>query len=171
MRTFAWALALTLAVSGTTAAQDDQDRFEVGLAVAGFGVIDENFLFRIPAPVFQGSPAVYARFFATDNVFLEPELGFFYVEGDYSLEAGFGIGYRFTPEVEAGTFYAAGSIGIARTDAGPVSNNNVAPGAAAGYWFPLFDRAAAASVEARYRQWTDPDFADFTVVLKVAVLR
>ena len=171
MRTVAWALTLTLAAPCSIAAQDIQESFELGLAAGGFGIIDGSFLFRIPGPAFQGSPALYARFFTSENIFIEPEFGLFFVEGDYTVEMGFGVGYRFTPEAENGTFYATGGIGIARTDAGPVSNNNVAPGVAGGYWLPLFDRAAAASVEARYRHWTDPDFADFTVVLKVAVLR
>jgi len=165
------AIALASVTSwNTTQAQEQRDRWELGTAVAGFGVIDGTFTFRIPGPVIQGLPAIHARFFTSDHLFVEPELGLLFVEEDYSLELGFGVGYRFTPEKD-GTFYAAGNFAVARSDAGGFDANNLAPGAAAGYWVRVLAGAASASIEARLRYWTDPDFTDFGLVLKMAVLR
>ncbi len=116
-----------------------------------------------PAPLF--SPMLYATFFASPSVMVEPQLAFSTTSGGGESATFFTfvgqIGYLFTPSASASAYVAAnGAFQTANAGGGTVSGPGF--GAALGYRFKV-KSSLAIRLDGRYRRW----FSDFKDVNEI----
>jgi len=138
-----------LACPHLAGAQDREDRkAEVGVGLAGFSVIsqqdDTTTVLGVPNGGFFPTPAVYASFFVTPKLALEPQLGLVYLSGgDSSLHAATLTGqvdYFFKGrETPSPYLLARGSLVDAGGDGD--SETRFSFGAGLGYRVPVGGRA------------------------------
>ena len=116
-----------------------------------------------PAPLF--SPMLYATFFASPSVMVEPQLAFSTTSGGGESATFFTfvgqIGYLFTPSASGSAYVAAnGAFQTANAGGGTVSGPGF--GAALGYRFKV-KSSLAIRLDGRYRRW----FSDFKDVNEI----
>ncbi len=117
--------------------------------------------FGLPGEGIQASPAVYATFFASPSVMIEPQIAFSLLSGGgstlTSLGLAFQVGYLFTP-LQPGSAYVAanGAFQTVSLSGGGGSLSGPGFGAALGYRFKVKDHLAV-RVDGRYRRW----FSDY----------
>ena len=158
MRITATFLVLTGLAAATGAAQAKQSEVEIGTSV-GVTILSRSgtsaTVIGIPAgvgPVAQ--PSIYATFFPTPSVMIEPQLGLTHVSSSGSsatmVDLGAQLGYLVTP-AERGSAYVAANVGWQSiSDFGSI--HGVGVGGALGYRARV-GRGAAVRFEARYRHW------------------
>ena len=170
MRTVVTLLALSALISSNSFAQDK--RFvEVGTA---FGVTlsipddgDTEVFAGVPgAGTFIGFPSLYATFFATPALMIEPQLYFYYssLDEEALISPMLQLGYLFKPEANASPYVAINGGGFFFTEGG--ASNSGAVGAAVGYRFSL-SSGAAFRTELLYRRWLGEywEFSDLSLRL------
>lgn len=158
-RTMSLVTALTLA--GSLAAAQEASRAEVGtlvgvtiLSVSGNSVTHIG----IPGDGIQASPTLYATFFPSPSVMVEPQVAFTYLSSDGSHATAIGIaaqlGYL-TSTAPSGSPYLAVNVAFQSVSDG-VTFSGPGVGAAVGYRL-VVKHSLAIRFDARYRRW----FSDF----------
>ncbi len=112
----------------------------------------------IPGDGIQASPTLYATFFATPSLMVEPQISFTHISGGGSTLSAFGFagqfGYLFTPTT-SGSPYVAVNVAY-QTISDGTSINGEGVGGVLGYRFKV-KNSLAIRFDARYRRW----FSDF----------
>lgn len=157
MRTIAAFLALTGLAAATSAAQA-RPGAEIGTSV-GVTILSQSgtSLTTIGIPAGLGpfaQPSVYATFFPTPSLMIEPQVGLAHISGSTNsvttVELGAQFGYLVTP-AERGSAYVAANVGW-QTFSVTGSASGVGVGGAVGYRAQV-GRGFAVRLEARYRHW------------------
>ena len=167
--TVALFLAGAVAAQGKPSAKPSP---EVG-TMAGVTIVSQSGFsttthFGIPGgigPVSTFSPMLYATFFASPSVMVEPQVAFSTTSGGGESATFFTfigqIGYLFNPNASGSAYVAAnGAFETANAGAGTVSGPGF--GAALGYRFKV-KSSLAMRLDGRYRRW----FSDFKDVNEI----
>lgn len=111
--------------------------------------------FGVPGAGIMAQPAIYATFFTSDDMMVEPEIAFLHATSGGSTYTSFGAfvsaGPRFPSSDETGP-YTLGSVGLQAVSGGGSSHAEAAIGARAGYRF-VVDHALALRLDVGYRRW------------------
>ena len=121
----------------------------------------------IPGNGIQASPTVYATFFASPSLLVEPQAAFSLLSGGgttlTSLGVALQVGYLFTPAAPGSGYLAAnGAFQTTSFSGGGGSASGPGLGAALGYRFKVRNNLAI-RLDARYRRWFS-DFADLNEI-------
>lgn len=159
----------TLSLAGSLAAAQRQTTVEVGTLV-GVTILSQSgnsvTHVGIPGDGIQASPTLYASFFLSPSLFLEPQLAFTSISsnGSHLTSIGFAaqLGYLFAPNASGSGYVAANAAIQSISDGGSISGEGV--GAALGYRFKV-KNSLALRVDGRYRRW----FGDFKDMNEVGI--
>ena len=112
-------------------------------------------VFGVPGAGILAQPTLYAMFFATPEVFVEPDVAFNLVTGGGStyttLGASASLGYLIPSTTNAAPFVAA-NVGLQAVSGGGSSHTEAAVGGRVGYRF-VVQSSFAVRLEAGYRRW------------------
>ena len=159
----------TLSLAGTLAAAQSRTTIEVGTLI-GVTILSQSGTsvthIGIPGDGIQASPTLYASFFVTPSLFVEPQLAFTTISssGSHLTSIAFAgqVGYLFTPDASGSGYVAANAAFHSISDGGSVSGTGV--GAAVGYRFKV-KNSLAIRVDGRYRRW----FSDFKDLNEIGI--
>jgi hypothetical protein len=154
-------LLAALSLAGSLAAAQSNPSSEVGTLV-GVTILSRSgnsvTHFGIPGDGIQASPILYATFFVTPSVMVEPQVAFTYLSSNGSHLTALAIagqfGYLFSPG-KSGSPYVAANLAFQSLSNGS-SVSGPGAGAAVGYRFKV-KNSLAIRLDARYRLW----FSDF----------
>lgn len=118
-----------------------------------------------PGAGILGQPTIYATFFPSEAVMVEPQIALTVLSsgGSTISTVGLGaqIGYLFAgPEVKSG--FLAGTVGFQRVAAGGSSNSDLGVGGKVGYRV-LVGTGLAVRVEGGLRRWLDTEVNEITI--------
>ncbi|HEV2751824.1 MAG TPA: outer membrane beta-barrel protein [Gemmatimonadales bacterium] len=159
MRITAAFLVLTCFAVATSAAQATQSEVEIGtsLGVTTYSRSGSSSVTVIGVPAGVGpaaQPSIYATFFVTPSVMIEPQLSFAHLSGSGSsttmVDLGAQLGYLVTPSERSSPYVAANVAWQTISDVS--SFHGVGVGGALGYRARI-GRGFAVRFEARYRHW------------------
>ncbi len=162
------ALITALSFAGAIAAAQEKPTAEVGTSV-GVTILTQSGQSSIthvgvPAgagPIAPFSPMVYASFFATPEVLVEPQVSFSSTSSGGTTTTFFffaaQVGYLFTPAQKGSPYVAVnGAFQTVSPGGGASSSNGPAVGGEVGYRFKVRN-SVAVRVNGHYRRW----FSDF----------
>ena len=123
--------------------------------------------FGIPGNGIQASPTIYATFFASRSLMVEPQAAFSSLSGGGSTLTSLGValqvGYLFTPAATGSGYLAAnGAFQSTSLSGGGGSLSGPGLGAALGYRFKVRNNLAI-RLDARYRRWFS-DYSDLNEI-------
>ncbi len=111
--------------------------------------------FGVPGAGILAQPTIYAMFFATPEVFVEPDIAFNLITGGGSTLTTFGaaanLGYLIPSTTDAAPYIAA-NVGLQAVSGGGSSHTEAAVGGRVGYRF-VVQSSFAVRLEAGYRRW------------------
>ena len=172
------ALLLILLLGSARADAQALPKVEIGTQ-AGLSILrsdgDNLTTVSIPGGGFAGMSAVYATFFPSSNVALEPRLSFNRVsDGDFSLTVA-GLDARLKVLVNGAledSFYLYGAGSVLRTSSDDDSESDFAAGAGIGFRKLATDHLAV-NFEGGYRRWFidgDESLNEFTLSVGVGAV-
>src|SRR5437867_12113693 len=121
----------------------------------------------IPGDGVQASPTIYATFFASPAVMIEPQAAFSLLSSGGSTLTSFGValqaGYLFTPSQPGSAYVAAnGTFQTVSLSGGGGSVSGPGLGGALGYRFKVKNNVAI-RLDGRYRRWFS-DYSDLNEI-------
>lgn len=154
-------IAVTLTTAAGASAQDSR-RIELGSSLVNLSIMKPasggrtETLLGVPSGTFGiGRPGVYATFFATENIGIEPQLTLFVVSGaggtNHAVNFAGQFDY-FTKGISESSLFVFGSIGIADISRSPVHPKMI--GVGLGYRAVMGGRLAV-RFDGRYNHITD----------------
>lgn len=156
MRTSLTLLVTSAFLSSAALAQQEKD-VEIGTALGVTLTIprggDAELFAGVPgAGTLLGAPSIYATFFPSPTVMVEPQLAFEYnsLGEEAVISPMLQLGYLFTPDANASGYVAANGGGFFRTESGAA--NSASLGAGIGYRTKV-STGAAFRIELLYRRW------------------
>jgi hypothetical protein len=161
------ALLVAIYLGATTGAAQAKPAGEIGTSL-GVTILSASgqsvTRIGVPGNGIQASPALYATFFTSPSVMIEPQLAFTSLSGGGSTVTSIGLalqfGYLFNPATKGSGYIAANAAYESlSTGGGGPSANGPGLGASLGYRVKVKSRLAI-RLDARYRRW----FSDFANV-------
>ena len=170
-KTLLLAIALLFPLS---AAAQSGDRAEIGTTLGlQFNISAGSSMTTFGTPGGGGSlgtPSLYASFFLTPNLILEPQLGLSHQSADgfslTSIHLAPQLAYLFTPETD-GSLYSGFNLGLDYASGFGESASQLAVGAAVGYRHRFVD-SLGLRFEFRFRRWFESDL--FWAVSEISFL-
>lgn len=122
----------------------------------------------VPGAGILGQPTIYATFFATPEVFVEPDVAFNVITGGGSTVTTFGgsanIGYLIPTATPDAAPFVAASGALQHISGGGTSSTEGAVGGRVGYRF-VVQSSFAVRLEAGYRRWFSSHVNEITIGL------
>ena len=122
----------------------------------------------LPGAGIIGQAPLYATFIFGGGIMVQPEISFNILTGEgetvTTLGSAVGIGYAFAGS--GNSPYALVNGAVQYASAGGSSDSEFGAGARLGYRF-LVNKGFAASFEAGYRRWFNPDLGEITIAIRL----